>query len=56
MKMGRKNWILIGNVVEIVGSIISATSYSYGQLGKYKHVLDDPLLKRISQLPAESLL
>ena len=41
MKIGRKNWILIGNVIEIVGSIISATSYSYGQLGKYNHVLDD---------------
>lgn len=33
-KLGRKNWILLGNVVEIVGTVISASSYSYGQLSK----------------------
>ncbi|KAJ9633602.1 uncharacterized protein PV06_10349 [Exophiala oligosperma] len=30
--LGRKNWILLGNAVELVGTIISASSYSYGQL------------------------
>ena len=39
MKIGRRDWILLGNVVEIIGSIISASSYSYGQLGKYSLVL-----------------
>lgn len=32
--LGRKNWILLGNAVELVGTIISASSYSYGQLSK----------------------
>ncbi|KAK8211042.1 hypothetical protein IWZ01DRAFT_504885 [Phyllosticta capitalensis] len=32
MKMGRKNWIIAGEVVQMIGTIISATSYSYGQL------------------------
>lgn len=32
MQMGRKSWIIAGEVVQIIGTIISATSYSYGQL------------------------
>lgn len=32
MALGRRTWILIGCVVQIVGTVISATSYSYGQL------------------------
>ncbi|KAF4535454.1 Sugar transporter [Lasiodiplodia theobromae] len=32
MRMGRRSWVLAGEVVQIIGSIISATSYSYGQL------------------------
>lgn len=32
MNMGRKNWIIAGEVVQMIGTIISATSYSYGQL------------------------
>jgi MFS family permease len=35
IKFGRKTWILVGNTVEIIGTIISASSYSYGQLSKY---------------------
>ena len=34
LTMGRKSWILVGNVVEIIGTIISASSYSYGQMRK----------------------
>lgn len=33
MRLGRKKWIMAGNVIEIIGTIISATSFSYGQLG-----------------------
>ncbi|MCJ1473092.1 hypothetical protein MMC13_001742 [Lambiella insularis] len=32
MMMGRRTWIIIGNVVQIFGTIISASSFSYGQL------------------------
>lgn len=32
MQMGRKSWIIAGEVVQTIGTIISATSYSYGQL------------------------
>ncbi|EOD47809.1 putative hexose carrier protein [Neofusicoccum parvum] len=32
MRMGRRSWIIAGEVVQIIGTIISATSYSYGQL------------------------
>ena len=32
MKLGRRVWIIIGNVIQIVGTIVSATSYSAGQL------------------------
>lgn len=34
MRMGRKTWVLIGNVIEIMGTIICAASYSYGQMSK----------------------
>lgn len=30
--LGRRTWIILGNVVEIVGTIVSASSFSYGQL------------------------
>ncbi|KAF2139254.1 uncharacterized protein K452DRAFT_275396 [Aplosporella prunicola CBS 121167] len=32
MQMGRKTWVIAGEIVQIIGTIISATSYSYGQL------------------------
>ncbi len=32
MIQGRRMWILIGNLVSVVGSVISACSYSPGQL------------------------
>ena len=32
MQMGRKSWIIAGEIVQMIGTIISATSYSYGQL------------------------
>jgi len=32
MMMGRRSWIIVGNIVQIIGTIISATSFSYGQL------------------------
>jgi len=32
MAMGRRSWIILGNIVQIVGTIISASSFSYGQL------------------------
>lgn len=35
MRFGRKTWILAGNVIEIVGTIISASSFSYGQLSEF---------------------
>ncbi len=34
IRLGRRTWILVGNVVELVGTVISASSYSYGQLSK----------------------
>lgn len=32
MRLGRKTWIMAGEGVQILGTIISATSYGYGQL------------------------
>lgn len=32
MNMGRRTWILVGNVIEIVGTTLATTSFSYGQL------------------------
>ncbi|KAJ9349920.1 hypothetical protein DTO280E4_8835 [Paecilomyces variotii] len=32
LRLGRRTWILASNVIEIIGTIISASSYSYGQL------------------------
>lgn len=32
MMMGRRSWIIVGNIVQIIGTIISASSFSYGQL------------------------
>ncbi|KAH7055557.1 sugar transporter-like protein [Macrophomina phaseolina] len=32
MKMGRRSWVIAGEIVQIIGTVISATSYSYGQL------------------------
>lgn len=32
MTQGRRTWILLGNVLEIIGTIISVTSYGPGQL------------------------
>ena len=32
MSWGRKTWIVLGNMIEIVGTIISVTSYEPGQL------------------------
>ncbi|KAI9757652.1 MAG: hypothetical protein M4579_003377 [Chaenotheca gracillima] len=32
MRLGRRQWILIGNGIQIVGTIISASSFSYGQM------------------------
>ena len=32
MLLGRRTWIIIGNGIQILGTIISASSYSYGQL------------------------
>ncbi|KIX08835.1 uncharacterized protein Z518_03492 [Rhinocladiella mackenziei CBS 650.93] len=31
-RLGRKTWILVGNFVEMIGTIICASSYSYGQM------------------------
>jgi MFS family permease len=30
--LGRKTWIILGNSIQIVGTIISASSYDYRQL------------------------
>ena len=32
MLLGRRTWIIIGNLIQILGTIISASSFSYGQL------------------------
>lgn len=32
MTQGRKMWLIYGNVLSVIGTIISATSYGYGQL------------------------
>lgn len=32
MRQGRKTWLLVGNAISIVGTVISASSYSYGQM------------------------
>ena len=32
MLLGRRTWIIVGNVIQIVGTIISASSFSFGQL------------------------
>ncbi|MCJ1294218.1 hypothetical protein MMC34_005775 [Xylographa carneopallida] len=32
MLVGRRTWIIIGNLIQILGTIISASSFSYGQL------------------------
>ena len=41
LKLGRRTWIIAGNVIEILGTIISATSYSYGQLSKCNYTRGD---------------
>jgi predicted MFS family arabinose efflux permease len=30
--MGRRFWIILGAFIQIVGTVISVSSYSYGQL------------------------
>ncbi len=32
MAYGRRTWVQMGNVLEIIGALISATSYSSGQM------------------------
>lgn len=32
MNYGRRTWILLGNFVEMIGTLISVTSYGSGQL------------------------
>lgn len=34
MSMGRRTWILVGNVIQTIGTILAATSFSYGQLSE----------------------
>lgn len=31
-RVGRRQWIMLGGLVQIIGTIISVSSYSYGQL------------------------
>lgn len=31
-KLGRRTWVLMGAVIQIIGTIICCSSYSYGQL------------------------
>lgn len=31
-KLGRRHWIMLGSFIQIIGTIISVSSYSYGQL------------------------
>jgi MFS family permease len=31
-RLGRRTWIIMGGVVQIIGTVISASSYSPGQL------------------------
>lgn len=32
MSQGRRVWIIVGNILEIIGTLISVTSYGPGQL------------------------
>ncbi|KAL2214964.1 general substrate transporter [Thermoascus aurantiacus ATCC 26904] len=31
-RLGRRHWIMLGSLVQIIGTVVSVTSYSYGQL------------------------